>query len=155
MGQYPGWIFRNTVEDCKRLSIKAIKPVFQGKASTVNLTWHGRRSDLSPIEVEVRWNYDGRLAIAYSDGEGFSIELRIECLLTPSNLGRGYRYWFACPGLNGDLSCQRRVGTLYLPPGARYFACRKCYALPYWDQLRHVRSNGEEQLKSLRRYLVK
>ena len=27
--------------------------------------------------------------------------------------------------------CGRRVGTLYLPPGSKYFGCRHCYNLSY------------------------
>ena len=37
----------------------------------------------------------------------------------------GVRFWFKC------LRCGRRVGKLYLPPGGRYFRCRRCYDLTY------------------------
>jgi hypothetical protein len=30
-----------------------------------------------------------------------------------------------------DVAAGRRVGKLYLPPGARYFGCRLCYDLTY------------------------
>jgi hypothetical protein len=30
-----------------------------------------------------------------------------------------------------DRPCGRRVGKLYLPPGASYFGCRHCYELTY------------------------
>lgn len=39
--------------------------------------------------------------------------------------GRGVRYWLSCP------DCDRRAGALYLPPGARTFACRTCHDLTY------------------------
>ena len=39
----------------------------------------------------------------------------------------GRRYWFKCP-LRG---CGRMVEKLYLPNGALYFGCRKCYNLTY------------------------
>ena len=38
------------------------------------------------------------------------------------------RWWFVCP------SCNRRCGCLYLPPGARRFACRRCHDLTYTAQ---------------------
>ncbi len=31
----------------------------------------------------------------------------------------------------GDVPCERRVGKLWLPPGAIYFGCRHCYGLTY------------------------
>jgi len=37
----------------------------------------------------------------------------------------GFRYWFQCPG------CARRAAILYLPFGAKVFACRNCYKLTY------------------------
>jgi hypothetical protein len=39
----------------------------------------------------------------------------------------GVRWWFLCP-LAG---CGRRVAKLYLPPGGRYFGCRRCHRLTY------------------------
>jgi hypothetical protein len=51
--------------------------------------------------------------------------------------GRKPVYWLTCP------SCGRRAGTLYMPPMAQRFACRKCHDLTYtscqeshkWDSL--------------------
>jgi len=40
-------------------------------------------------------------------------------------LGVAVRWWFSCP------QCGRRCGTLYLPPGAQRFACRRCHNLTY------------------------
>lgn len=37
------------------------------------------------------------------------------------------RWWFTCPAAG----CGRRVGVLYLPPGAQVFACRHCHNLTY------------------------
>lgn len=36
----------------------------------------------------------------------------------------------------------RRVGELYLPPGARYFGCRHCHRLTYKTRKRHTGRNG-------------
>jgi hypothetical protein len=43
----------------------------------------------------------------------------------------GVRYWFGSP------QCARRVGALYLPAGARRFACRHCLSLVYRSQQAH------------------
>jgi hypothetical protein len=56
----------------------------------------------------------------------------VECLVplttTVPHFG-GLRWWFRCPlAVNGH-PCNRRVGKLYLPPGRRYFGCRRCHDL--------------------------
>ena len=59
----------------------------------------------------------------------------------------GRRWWFTCPLIiNGD-ACERRVGKLYLPPGARYYGCRHCYDLTYTScQESHLYDRGFAQL---------
>jgi hypothetical protein len=42
----------------------------------------------------------------------------------------GRRMWWVCP----LVGCGRRCAVLYLPPGARYFGCRRCYDLAYRSQ---------------------
>lgn len=48
----------------------------------------------------------------------------------------GVRWWFTCPSPSGRW-CNRRVGKLYLPPGAVYFGCRQCHGLTYWTAQTH------------------
>ena len=43
----------------------------------------------------------------------------------------GSRWWFRCPLWVRRVSCGRRIGRLYVPPGGRYFGCRHCYDLTY------------------------
>lgn len=43
----------------------------------------------------------------------------------------GLRWWFVCPLKPKGLRCRRRVGKLYLPPGARHPGCRHCHELTY------------------------
>ena len=57
------------------------------------------------------------------------INQEVEIVATPAPLGRGWRYFFKCPGIDGP--CDRRVGKLYMPPGEEYFACRDCHDLTY------------------------
>lgn len=41
------------------------------------------------------------------------------------------RRWFCCPLFQDGQPCNRRSGTLYLPPGRAQFGCRGCYDLTY------------------------
>src|SRR5205823_10573823 len=64
----------------------------------------------------------------WRDTEDVRIPVRLET--TPTQFG-GRRWWFTCPLVVRGVPCCRRVGKLYLPPGARYFGCRKCHDLSY------------------------
>jgi hypothetical protein len=64
------------------------------------------------------------------DGERHDVDEPIALQTTHSSVG-GMRWWFTCPLVTNGGSCGRRVGKLYLPPGARYFGCRHCYDLTY------------------------
>lgn len=68
---------------------------------------------------------------------------RIAIVDTRCHLG-GKRFWFLCPGLNAEGSCQKRVGRLYLKDGA--FACRHCHELTY-------KSKNTRELTGLMRVL--
>src|SRR5262249_33440709 len=57
-----------------------------------------------------------------------NIPARLEA--TPTQFG-GRRWWFLCPLIARGMACNRRAGKLYLPPGAKYFGCRKCHDLTY------------------------
>lgn len=54
-------------------------------------------------------------------------------LVTSGLPSKGRRWWFRCPGqrVGGPDHGPRRVAKLYLPYGARVFACRRCYDLTY------------------------
>ena len=49
----------------------------------------------------------------------------------------GTRWWFSCPLLKKGVECAKRVGKLYLPPGAKSFGCRHCYDLSYRKRQEH------------------
>lgn len=43
----------------------------------------------------------------------------------------GLRYWFRCPTQRDGRLCGARTRILYLPPLAKFFACRDCHDLTY------------------------
>ena len=59
--------------------------------------------------------------------------MEVELVSTSPHYG-GLRWWFICPVTVGGRACQRRVRKLYLPPGGRSFACRRCCQLSYTSQ---------------------
>jgi hypothetical protein len=70
-----------------------------------------------------------RLTYTHTDvntDEKTSLDYRVGLVTTPCNFG-GSRYWFLCPLVASGQPCGRRVGKLYLPPGAKYFGCRNCW----------------------------
>jgi hypothetical protein len=54
------------------------------------------------------------------------VNYNVELFTTRPYFG-GVRWWFICP--NQD--CEKMVGKLYQPPGAKYFLCRTCQNLTY------------------------
>jgi hypothetical protein len=63
-------------------------------------------------------------------GEKTDYDYKVSLTTTPCNFG-GVRYWFVCPLYTNGVYCGRSVGTLYLPPGGKYFGSRHCYDLSY------------------------
>lgn len=69
-------------------------------------------------------------------------------LTTTTVFGGGVRWWFICPMKRKGELCGRRVGSLFLPAGRRYFVCRHCHGLTYRSCQEshkhgsHVRADG-------------
>jgi len=136
MGRYY-WNKKDTVEDCTQLSIFKLKELglLEGRSATT-LTWtrklSGKKSSIGII-VDVTDQPFAKVNYTITDrrtGEKTDYDYVIGLTTTPCNFG-GVRYWFICPlSINGVL-CGRRVGTLYLAPGGKYFGCRHCYNLSY------------------------
>jgi hypothetical protein len=71
-----------------------------------------------------------RYTVTRRDGEKHDVDEAIWLQTTPSAVGRR-RWWFTCPLVANGRTCGRRVGKLYLPPGERYFGCRRRHDLTY------------------------
>lgn len=44
---------------------------------------------------------------------------------------RGSRWYFRCRILENGTICNKRVSSLYLPPGTKEYACRTCHDIAY------------------------
>ncbi|MSR59849.1 MAG: hypothetical protein EXS05_19795 [Planctomycetaceae bacterium] len=122
---------KSTVEDSLALGM----PDFRGRIhphSSGTFTWTRWNGNKSSIGYFVTWTDCGPTTVTlhyrWDDTEDVRIPIRLQS--TPTNFN-GERWWFTCPLIVGGVACNRRVGKLYLAPGARYFGCRKCYGLTY------------------------
>jgi hypothetical protein len=135
MGRYY-WDKKDTIEDCTQLSIFKLKEFgFLRGWCGGTLTWtrslSGKKNSIGAIvdltgEPYIKVNY----TITDQDGNKTDYDYKITLTTTPCNFGR-VRYWFICPLSTNGVYCGRRVGTLYLAPGGKYFGCRRCYNLSY------------------------
>ncbi len=66
----------------------------------------------------------------YASGEKVQSDYAVMARSTAPYFG-GRRWWWICPLTKRGRRCGRRVGKLYLPPGAAYFGCRHCHELTY------------------------
>jgi len=121
---------KSTVEESLVVAVKDLrKRLYAGAAGSLTWTWNsGSKSsigyyvtgsaDFPTVHLHYRWR----------DTEDVNIPVRLTT--TPTHFGRP-RFWFICPLIVGGIACNRRAGKLYLPPGAKYFGCRKCHDLTY------------------------
>jgi hypothetical protein len=113
---------KERVERCLRLSIGAIRQDLVGQPTIVR--WYRGEHEIAVVGMTL--GADG-LQLRYSANDvpqAYTVPLTS----TPVYRAHQARRWFRCP------SCLVRCGTLYLPPGGRIFACRRCYDLAYEGQ---------------------
>jgi hypothetical protein len=151
MGGYGStrWSFhdkKQTVEACLRIRISDViglrieREAFTQPCETVaqgSIRWGLGHQRYASVGVGFT-NTDGRTPILqlFYAIEGQRIHQRINFTSTPCYYG-GKRWWFSCA------NCGRRAGVIYLPPGARRFACRTCHNLAYTSaQTAHEADRG-------------
>src|SRR5437868_3576307 len=130
-GNWYRWQTRkSTVEESLVVSMRDFrKRLYRGAAGTFTWTWAS--GSKSSIGYFVTWNHDAptvTLHYRWRDSEDVRIPVLLET--TPTQFG-GRRWWFTCPLVVRGVHCCRRAAKLYLPPGARYFGCRRCHDLTY------------------------
>ena len=130
------WSDRSTVEDSKVLDIFWLKKndyLCGYRSGTITWSRAGNVTGSIGIQVEVRnepepggWVRLHYTNTTYSTGEKADLDYKVTLVTSPCNYGK-HRWWFLCP----LVGCGKRVGKLYLAPGAKYFGCRSCYRLTY------------------------
>jgi hypothetical protein len=130
-------IKKTTVEWCRCLSINRLAKdgcFVPGNLNTGDLVWYGdqgQQHSVMRFEADLRANIIDTLYLSYAfrgSGEALNYAIQLQC--TNPHFG-GRRFWFIC------VSCGRRAGVLYLPPGERVFACRICHDLTYLSCQEH------------------
>lgn len=121
---------KTPVEDCRSLDANRwaqegiLRPGQYRRGSWV---WYRGNERTSSIGYEVDTTDMAapwfRLFYNFTDS-GEAVDETAGLAVTRPHFG-GVRFWFTCR------HCGRRVGKLYLPPGGRYFRCRRCYDLTY------------------------
>ena len=136
---------KTTAEECRALDLGLItrgKGLTPGQAGT--LTWSRGDEMVASVGFEVIAT-DGRIAVRlrYSWTPRLPPgvtprEVTLDVRLEPGSVPRGgSRWWGRCPLTVDGVPCGRRVGKLYLPPGAMYFGCRTCHRLTYRSRQTH------------------
>lgn len=95
----------------------------------------------------------GAVRLRYFAGCGDSgnlVRYTVPLTRTPCNFG-GFRPWFVCPGVVGEVPCDRRAAKLYLK--GRYFLYRHCHDLVYASQRESFRTAPIDRAHRIRRRL--
>ena len=137
MGGYGSGEWRSAryarVEDCCVLGaawLRSRGAIRAGCMVTGTASWTRRPS--GELAASIWWEADLRdpaapcVWLRYRAGAA-RVDEAVPLHRTAPNYG-GTRWWFGCP------RCGRRSATLYLPPGAERFRCRRCYRLAYQCQ---------------------
>src|SRR6185369_632038 len=87
-----------------------------------------RRSKESPagLAVTLESSNSGSVTVRY-EIDGTPVAFRLDLRAIPQHFG-GVRRLIECPlrAPNGE-PCDRAARVLYLPPGAKFFGCRRCH----------------------------
>ena len=94
----------------------------------------------SPEALELEYT------VSPGEPEAKRMHYQVPITWTPCHYG-GERPWFICP----NVSCQRRVGKLYLRGG--YFICRHCAGAAYGSQRETVSDRLMRKARKIRRRL--
>jgi len=144
------WPWREPAEMCLTISVFKLrqKGVFSKDGAETTLSWWNTDRHLTD-SVTVRSERDS-VIISYMiynarRGEPEYMSYPVSLVYTECHFG-GSRPWFVCPGWRDGVSCHRRVGKLYMPPGEDVFLCRHCYDLTYASQMRLTLSHIHARL---------
>jgi hypothetical protein len=146
---------KTTVEECYALDIAdwcregLLQP---GMCRSALWGWReamtGRVTRRISYGVDIRVDPHARL-VYQIPRTGEYVIYRLDLVSTSPNYG-GQRWWFVCRGLGWERSCGRRVRKLYLAPGQKYFACRRCCDLRYASQCEDYAHRAMSKAQAIR-----
>ena len=130
---------KRLVEQCFALPISKVRGALATRLPGSPALVRTQRRDGGADAMELRCtpSASGAVRVAYRF-RGRDLACSIALRSVPQHFG-GERWFLECPMLmpNGE-PCERRVRTLYLPPGGRYFGCRHCHDLTWQSVQRPV-----------------
>jgi hypothetical protein len=131
--------------DSYRLQRQGLLKIHGCGFSLGSLEWTYTSSGEHVASIGYSVNYDTKtFTLDYTktiDGEKHPVNDTVRLTVQRTNFG-GSRFLFICP------RCYIRAAKLYLPNGALYFRCRRCYNLTYQS------SNSSRAFDSLFRHLA-
>ena len=128
-GTWLRWSKKQTVEASLTLEVRDVCSKIPPRSSGL-LAWRWALGNSFSVSYCTRWCGELIITLSYRWRGSERVELPIRMQSTATNFD-GRRWWFTCPLIVGGVACERRVGKLYLPPGAKYFGCRRCHDLTY------------------------
>lgn len=135
-GRWLGPDKKVSVKQCLRLTRSDLKNsgLVTGKANDVIFSWRTGEGeqDSATVRARVTTRLSTRVTIslAYTvrlDQESHEVDETIHVIKADHK--DGGNWWIQCPAQVNGQPCSRRVGVVYLPPGARVFGCRHCHDL--------------------------
>jgi hypothetical protein len=144
------WHKKVVVEDCLTLDANRWLRDDLCRTGTWRWIYPGGGGFSVSYELDTRESEDAFVRLWHSSAwtvtrRRESADYRVRLTATHPYFG-GLRWCFVCPLIADGVACNRRVGKLYLPPGARYFGCRHCHRLTYRSVQEH-----DKRVDALRR----
>jgi len=145
------------VEESLTIAIRDFRGrIFPKSKGTFSWVWP--TGGKSSVGYSITWGDDPIVTFKYRCLGGEDVLTPIRLQITPTQFG-GERWWFSCPLIKGGVTCDRRIDKIHLPPGARYFGCRKCHNLTYQscqESHRAERGTGNvDWLENMMKALIK
>ena len=145
-GRWQGHQAKDTVEDCYALDgFWCVREGILQNGQSGAIDWRNTATGkvLFGLTYLVNTACDSTL-LGYSVAQGGEILVsRVPLLARRPNFG-GIKLWFACP------SCGGRARKIYLAPGRKRFACRRCYRLAYYVQRKDELGRANAKVRKIR-----
>ncbi len=120
---------KSTVEESLTLAMRDFRGRIDAHSSGT-FTWTWASGNKYSIGYFVTWGDAPTITLHYRWRDSEDVQIPVHLQSTPTQFG-GERWWFTCPLIVSGAACNGRSGKLHLPPGAKYFGCRKCHDLTY------------------------